>query len=97
MLTIDLDDDSSQLEEVKELFSSVTLPLKPDKLMKVSTSWRSKVEGLCAEGSKDGEGEEGAEEGSESKASKKKSTSEVRRGLYYLMPTCVSVLSIGSV
>lgn len=85
MLTIDLDDDSSQLEEVKELFSSVTLPLKPDKLMKVSTSWRSKVEGLCAE------------EGSESEASKKKSTSEVRRGLYYLMPTCVSVLSIGSV
>lgn len=31
----DLEDDSSQLDEVKELFSEVTLPLKVDKLLKV--------------------------------------------------------------
>jgi hypothetical protein len=31
----DLEDDSSQLDEIKELFSDVTLPLKVDKLAKV--------------------------------------------------------------
>ena len=31
-----LDDDSSQLHEVLELFSDITLPIKVDRLMKVS-------------------------------------------------------------
>ena len=34
-LFADLDDDACQLGEVKELFSTVTLPLKVDKLEKV--------------------------------------------------------------
>lgn len=45
-----LDDDSSQLEEVKELFSSITLPLKVDKLSKVSSSWREKVLAVSGRG-----------------------------------------------
>lgn len=32
----DVEDDSSQLEEVRELFSGVTLPFKVDKLNKVT-------------------------------------------------------------
>ena len=32
---VDLEDDSSQLEEVTELFSDVTLPFRVDKLLKV--------------------------------------------------------------
>ena len=35
MSPADLEDDSSQLEEVKQLFSDITLPLKVDKLTKV--------------------------------------------------------------
>ena len=35
LLCADLEDDSPQLDEVKELFSDITLPLKVDKLAKV--------------------------------------------------------------
>lgn len=58
-----LDDDSSQLEEVKELFSNVTLPLKVDKLAKVSSGWREKVVAVCGAGRDGVEVEERREEG----------------------------------
>ena len=35
-----LDDDSSKLSEVLELFSNVTLPLKVEKLIKVSNKYK---------------------------------------------------------